>query len=97
MELSNKIYDFEERLVRLAGEVIFFCRKLENDFESDYYKKQLIRSSGSAALNYDEAQGTITNKDFIHKLALVCKELKESRSSLKILKYIKAGDTQKRN
>lgn len=97
MKLEEKIYDFEERLVRLAGEVIFFCRKLKNDFESDYYKKQLIRSSGSAALNYGEAQGTVTSKDFIHKLALVSKELKETRSSLKILKYINAGEESKRD
>lgn len=51
----DKIYNLEDRLVRFAGESIFFVRKLDKTFELDYYKNQLIRSSGSAALNYGEA------------------------------------------
>lgn len=92
----DKIYNFEDRLVRFAGECIFFVRKLEKSYEIDYYKNQLIRSSGSAALNYGEAQGTITNKDFIFKVSLSVKELKESRNSLKVLHYIKAGELEER-
>ena len=57
----------------------------------------MIRSSGGASLNFGEAQGTITDKDFIFKVSLVVKELKESRNSLKILDYIKEGDNDKRN
>ena len=72
----DKIYNFEDRLVRFAGECIFFVRKLEKSYEIDYYKNQLIRSSGSSSLNYGEAQGTITNKDFIFKVSLSVKELK---------------------
>ncbi|MBP6180830.1 four helix bundle protein [Flavobacterium sp.] len=92
----DKIYNFEDRLVRFAGENIFFVRKLEKTFELDYYKNQLIRSSGSVTLNYGEAQGTITSKDFIFKVSLSVKELKESRNSLKVLDYIKAGDLEER-
>ncbi|PVX47326.1 four helix bundle protein [Flavobacterium sp. 103] len=92
-----KIFNFEDRLVRFAGECIIFSRKLEKTFEHDYYKNQLIRSSGSSSLNYGEAQGTITDKDFIFKISLSIKELKESRNSLKILDYIKAGIEDERN
>ncbi len=91
-EPFSKIYNFEDRLVRFAGECILFIRQLEKTFELEYYKNQLIRSSGSSALNYGEAQGTITDKDFIFKASLSVKELKESRNSLKILDYISAGD-----
>ena len=98
MEVSepnfDKIYNFEDRLVRFAGESIFFVRKLEKSYEIEYYKNQLIRSSGSSSLNYGEAQGTITSKDFIFKVSLSVKELKESRNSLKVLDYIKAGDSE---
>ncbi len=100
MEVSepnfDKIYNFEDRLVRFAGESIFFVRKLEKSYEIEYYKNQLIRSSGSSSLNYGEAQGTITSKDFIFKVSLSVKELKESRNSLKVLDYIKAGDSEER-
>ena len=84
-------------MVRFAGESIFFVRKLERTFELEYYRNQLIRSSGSASLNYGEAQGSITDKDFIFKVSLSVKELKESRNSLKILEYIKAGESEERN
>ena len=92
----DKIYNFEDRLVRFAGECIFFVRKLEKSYEIDYYKNQLIRWSGSSSLNYREAQATITTKDFIFKVSLSTKELKESRNSWKVLDYIKAGDSEER-
>ncbi|WP_348797287.1 four helix bundle protein [Flavobacterium adhaerens] len=92
----DKIYNFEDRLVRFAGECIFFVRKLEKSFELEYYKNQLIRSSGSSSLNYGEAQGTITSKDFVFKVSLSVKELKESRNSLKVLDYINGGNTEER-
>ncbi|MCZ8331267.1 MAG: four helix bundle protein [Flavobacterium sp.] len=88
----EKIFNFEDRLVRFAGECIFFTRNLNKSFENEYYKNQLIRSSGSASLNFGEAQGTISDKDFVFKVGLAVKELKESRNSLKILNYIKEGD-----
>ena len=93
---SEKIFNFEDRLVRFAGECIFFTRNLNKSFENEYYKNQLIRSSGSSSLNFGEAQGTISDKDFIFKLTLVVKELKESRNSLKILNYIREGNENTR-
>ncbi len=93
----DKIYNFEDRLVRFAGECIFFVRKLDKTYEIEYYKNQLIRSSGSSSLNYGEAQGTITDKDFVFKVSLVVKELKESRNSIKVLDYIKAGSEEERD
>jgi len=94
---SDKIFNFEDRLVRFAGECIFFTRNLNKSFENEYYKNQLIRSSGGASLNFGEAQGTISDKDFVFKVGLTVKELKESRNSLKILNYIKEGDENSRN
>lgn len=96
MEESNifddKIFNFEDRLVRFAGECIFFTRNLNKSYENEYYKNQLIRSSGSSSLNFGEAQGTNSEKDFIFKVGLTVKELKESRNSLKILNYIEEGN-----
>lgn len=91
-EPTDKIYNLDERLVRFAGESILFVRKLNKTFELEYYKNQLIRSSGSSSLNYGESQGTITDKDYVFKISLVVKELKESRNSLRILEYIKEGN-----
>ena len=76
---NEKIFNFEDRLVRFAGESILFTRNLNKSYENEYYKNQLIRSSGSSSLNFGEAQGTITNKDLIFKLSLVVKELKDTK------------------
>ena len=92
----EKIFNFEDRLVRFAGECILFVRKLKKSYEVEYYKNQLIRSSGSSSLNYGEAQGTITSRDFVFKISLSVKELKESRNTLKVLEYIKTGDLNER-
>lgn len=85
------VYDLEDRLVRFAGESIKFCNSLGATFAENHLKNQLIRSSTGACLNYGEAQGAESRKDFIHKNGIVLKELKESRSSLKILCYTELG------
>ena len=92
----EKAYNFEDRLVRFAGECVFFCKTLPNDPAGRYYSDQILRSSGSAALNYGEAQGTTTTKDFIHKMSLVLKDIKETKVALKILNYTKIGDEKRR-
>jgi len=43
-------------------------------------------------LNFGEAQGTNTNKDFVYRATITLRELKESRVSLKILKKINYGN-----
>ena len=93
---GEKIFDYDERLIRFAGECIFFTRKLEKSYENEYYKNQLIRSSRSSSLNFGESQGTSSDKDLVFKLTLVVKELKESRNSLKILNYINEGNQELR-
>ena len=46
---------------------------------------QLLRSGTSPALNYGEAQSGESRKDFIHKMKIVLKELRESHICLKII------------
>ena len=91
---NEKIFNLDDRLIRFAEECIFFTRKLDKSYENEYYKNQLIRSSGSSSLNFGESQGTVTDKDLIFKLTLVVKELKESRNSLRILDYINEGNQE---
>ena len=94
--MGNKKYDLEDRLVDFAANIIFYCKELPKDMTGNYYGNQLLRSSGSSALNFGESQGTNTTKDKINKLALTLKELKESRVNLKILHKVNYGDLKKR-
>jgi len=94
--MSEKKYDLEDRLVSFAANIAFFVKDFSQDFTGKYYANQLIRSGGSAALNFGEAQGSQTNKDYINKAAIVLKELKESRVNLKILSKLEYGKKQHR-
>lgn len=49
-----------------------------------YYAGQLLRSGGSPALHYGEAQAAESPADFIHKNKIALKELKESRVNLRV-------------
>ena len=94
--MSNKKFDLEDRLVEFAANIVFLCKELPNDMTGNYYGNQLLRSGGSSALNFGEAQGAQTTKDQINKLATSLKELKESRVNLKILNRVNYGDEKKR-
>jgi four helix bundle protein len=65
---------------------------MTTSFESSHLSTQFIRSSSSAALNYGEAQSAESQKDFIHKLKLVLKELRETFINLKITNTAKLCD-----
>ncbi|PLW92480.1 MAG: four helix bundle protein [Marinilabiliales bacterium] len=78
-------YNLEERLVNFSVSIIDFSTKFQKDHISLYFVDQLIRASSSAALNYGEARGTATQKDFTYKISLVVKELRESFVCLKIM------------
>lgn len=90
----NKKFDLEDRFVDFAAKIALFCKDLPNDFAGQYYGNQLLRSGGSAALNFGEALGTNTNRDYIHKASLTLKELKESRVNLRILYRIEYGPNE---
>ncbi|MEA1787252.1 four helix bundle protein [Arenibacter sp. GZD96] len=94
--MSNKSYDLEERLVNFAADTAIFCKEVPNDFVGQYYGQQLLRSSGSSALNFGEMQGAQSDKDFKNKATISLKELKESRMNLKILARIDYGIEIKR-
>lgn len=76
----------EERLIQFSIDVILLCKKMDKSFASEYLAKQLIRSSTSSALNYGEARSGESTRDFLHKMKICLKELRESFINIKILK-----------
>jgi len=92
--MSTPNYNLEDRLVKFSGDVILFSKTLPSDKAGKTIEDQIVRSSISAALNYGEVQGTGTDKDFISKMRIVLKELKETRVGLKIARYLNYGNNQ---
>jgi len=80
-----KKYNLQERLVSFSALIISNTNVLKSSFASEHLIKQLIRSPTSSALNYGEAQGAESKRDFIHKMKICLKELRESQVNLQIL------------
>ena len=79
--------NLEDTLVKFTVSVLTLTEEFPNSKIGLELKGQLIRSSSSVSLNYGEAQGAESRKDFIHKIKVVIKELRET--NLKIVHGIK--------
>lgn len=78
-------YDLEERLIKFAVAVLAFCEALPDNRGCTHLAGQLMRSGTAPALMYGEAQAAESRNDFIHKMKMCLKELRESSVCLKVL------------
>jgi len=76
--------ELEDRLIQFSIDSILFSKTVENNFVGDYLTKQLIRSASSSALNYGEARSAESTRDFLHKMKISLKELRECYINLRI-------------
>ena len=75
----------EERLIDFAVCVIEVVESLPNSKAGNHIASQLIRSGTSPAPNYGEARSAESRKDFVHKLKIALKELRETLIWLRII------------
>lgn len=87
--MPEKIYDLENRFVDFSCRIIVVVDALPGKRAGNYIASQLIRCGLAPALLYGEAQSAESRLDFIHKMKIVLKELKESRVCLKIIEKSK--------
>ncbi len=78
--------DLENRLVNFSSGAIGLANNLKGEKSAKVLAEQLIRSGTSSALNYGEAQNAQSRKDFVSKVSIVLKELRETHINLKIIK-----------
>ncbi len=76
--LKLKPYDLEERTAQFAENCRDFIKKLPKSVPNLEYGKQLVRSSGSQAANYIEANESLGKKDFSMRIKICRKETKET-------------------
>ena len=84
MEQKRK-YDLEERLIEFALLAIQITETLYNTRGGNHIAGQLVRSGTSPALHYGEAQSAEQRADFIHKIKILLKELRETKNALRII------------
>ncbi len=83
--LNKKGYDLENRLCQFAVLIIDIAEALPRSGAGNHISGQLIRSGTAPALQYGEAQSAESRRDFIHKMKIALKELRESYNSLRII------------
>lgn len=85
---DNKKFDLEDRLIEFAVLIIEISESLNNTKAGNHLSGQLVRSGTSPALQYGEAQSAESRNDFIHKIKILLKELRESLVALKIVQRV---------
>ena len=77
--------DIQERLVQFGVKVVQLCSELPRTEAGRHLAGQLLRCGTSPAPNYGEARGAESERDFVHKLGIVLKELNESSIWLRMV------------
>ena len=79
-------FDLDERLINFAAAIIELAELLPQTFAGRHIAGQMIRSGTAPALHYGEAQGGESRADFVHKMKIALKELRETFNALRIVK-----------
>ena len=86
--MKKQIYDLEERLLEYSVQIIKTVEQLPNTRIGNHVTGQLLRSGTSPYPNHGEVQAVESPKDFIHKLRISLKELRETQRWLKLIQRI---------
>lgn len=86
MKTRERNEALEDRLINFTSDVNELIENLPNTNLGINLKGQMSRSSLSPSLHYGEEQASESTKDFIHKMGVVLKELRETNAGLKIIK-----------
>ena len=82
---NKRTFDLEERLIAYAVWVMNVVEELPNTRVGNHLSGQLVRSGTAPALMYGEAQSAESRKDFMHKMKIALKELRETLVCLKMI------------
>jgi four helix bundle protein len=82
----DREYDLQDRLIDFAVRVIRLSEALPDTRAGRHVAAQMLRSGTSPAPNYGEAQGAESKADFVHKLKVALKELRETHVWIKVIK-----------
>ena len=86
--MPEKKYDLEERLLEYAAAIVRLIECLSRSRAGVHVGGQLLRSGTSPLSNHGEAESAESPDDFIHKLRICLKELRESKRWLRLIKKV---------
>ena len=87
-EKAKRTYDLEERLLQFSAGIIKLVEGLPNTRTGNHVANQLLRSGTSPYANHAEAQAAESTNDFIHKLRICLKELREAKRWIMLIQRL---------
>lgn len=88
---GKPVYDLEDRLLEFAANIIELTESLPNTRAGNHIAGQLLRCGTSSLSNHGEVEAAESRRDFLHKLRICLKELRETKRWLRLV------DRSKRN
>ena len=82
---GRRKYDLEERLLNFTASVVRLADSLPNTKAGNHIAGQLLRSGTSPLANHGEVEAAESRKDFLHKLRICLKELRETWRWLRLI------------
>ncbi len=86
--MPERKYNLEDRLLDYSASIVRFVEKMPNTRAANHISGQLLRSGTSPLLNHREAQAAESPNDFVHKMKVCLKELRESQRSLRLIQKV---------
>ena len=93
-DCSMATYGLEDRLIRFGSVTCRLAQRFPRTPLGQHVALQLVRSSTSPFANYGEVQSAESRRDFIHKLGICLKELRETRTWLKFVREMKLASPE---
>ena len=84
--MTDRKFDLDDRLINFAAAIIDVAEGLPKTIAGNHLSGQLIRSGTAPCLQYGEAQSAESRNDFVHKMKVSAKELRETINCLKLIK-----------
>ena len=85
---DGRTWDLEERLLQYSARVVKLTERLVNSRAGNHVGGQLLRSGTSPYFNHGEVEGAESRRDFVHKLGVCLKELRESERALRLIERV---------
>ena len=86
--MSAERYDLEERLLEYAARIIRLTEQMTRSPAGLHIAQQILRSGTSPLPNHGEAQAAESHRDFVHKLKICLKELRETHRWLRLIQRV---------
>ena len=90
--MPGQKYDLEGGLLEYAASIARLVEKMPSTRAANHVGGQLLRSGTSPLFNHGEAQAAESPNDFVHKMKICLKELRESQRALRLIKKVPLTD-----